>query len=312
MNSLAMQIRPDILTGLLSDKRSDNTQRAYKKGLEVFFKSLGMPPTPEAVDGFLKLPKKQAIGLVLNFKASLIEKGYSEQTINNRLSAVKSMVSYAGLVGACDWDLGSVKAEKVKCYRDTRGETKEKLIEMLAIPDQNTMKGRRDFAILLLLCENALRRSEVTKLNIDDFDYQARKLEILGKGRGTQKEVVDLSERTANVLQEWLLTRGEQNQGDPLFINLDHAHSKNHRLTGQGLAVMVKKTAGKVGITRKFSPHRIRHSSITAILEATNGNVLMAKGLSRHSKLETLMIYNDQRINYQKQATESLSALFAA
>jgi integrase/recombinase XerC len=75
---------------------------------------------------------------------------------------------------------------------------------------------------------------------------------------------------------------------------------------------MVKRTAEKVGISRNFSPHRIRHSSITAVLEATNGSVLIAKGLSRHSKLETLMIYNDNRVNYQQQATETLSAMFAA
>lgn len=312
MNNLMIQTVPDIIKGLLADKRSENTQRAYKKGLEVFFNSLGMKPTPEAVNNFLGLPKKQASAIVLNFKAGLIAKGYSEQTINNRLAAVKSMVSYAGLVGLCEWDLSSIKAEKVKCYRDTRGESKEKIIEMIKVPDRKTTKGKRDFALLLLLCENALRRSEITKLNIHDFNPDLRRIEILGKGKGTQKEIIDLSERATNAINDWLAARGAYGENDPLFTNLDRGHVKNHRLTGQGLAVMVKQTALKVGINRSFSPHRIRHSSITAILEETNGNVLIAKGLSRHSKLETLMIYNDQRINYQKQATETLSSIFAA
>jgi integrase/recombinase XerC len=217
MNELMVQTRPDVLKGLLADKRSENTQRAYKKGLEVFFNSLGMASTPEIVNEFLRLPKKQATGMVLNFKAGLIEKGYSEQTINSRLAAIKSLVSYAGLVGSCEWDLGSVKAEKVKCYRDTRGESKEKILEMLRIPNRETVKGKRDFAILLLLWENALRRSEITQLNIGDFDPETREIKILGKGRGTQKEIILLSEHTAGAIKEWLSVRVDYQPSDPRF-----------------------------------------------------------------------------------------------
>jgi len=58
-----------------------------------------------------------------------------------------------------------------------------------------------------------------------------------------------------------------------------------------------------------MSPHRIRHSSITTALEVTNGDVRKVQKLSRHSNLNTLMIYDDNRINHQGGITDLLDSL---
>ena len=70
---------------------------------------------------------------------------------------------------------------------------------LLQTPDRRTLKGSRDFALLLLLLENALRRAEVVSLRISDYDREARSLMIRGKGRGTQQERVTLSATAINV-----------------------------------------------------------------------------------------------------------------
>lgn len=70
--------------------------------------------------------------------------------------------------------------------------------------DRKTIAGKRDYALLMLLWGNTLRRNEISLLNINDFDPDARTLQILGKGRGTQSEVVDLGDATVEVIAYWL------------------------------------------------------------------------------------------------------------
>lgn len=298
----------DLLADLLANKRSEDTKRAYMGDLDFFFTLMTRKSfTKEQLAWFLSLNRYQAMTMVYQYKANMLTRGLKEATVNRRLSSLRSLVSYAYEVGACDWTL-SVPGEKIEKYRDTSGVSVDQIAAMLDVPDHSSLKGKRDYAILRLLWDNALRRGEIVKTNVGDFDQGIKSLLILGKGKGTQKERIYLSAKTAQAIQEWLSARGNLNPDEPLFIALDKVH-KGHRLTAESIALLVKKTAKAAGIAKNMSPHRIRHSSITAALEATNGNVVIVQKLSRHAKIETLLIYNDQRANYQKQVTELLSAM---
>jgi integrase/recombinase XerC len=151
---------------------------------------------PELVKEFLHLDRFGAVALVLRYKAHLIERGLKEATINRRLAAIKSLVNFARKIGKCDYTLEDIKGEKVKPYRDTTGISKESYKKMLCVPDRNTLKGKRDYALLRLLWDNALRRSEISLADIKDLDLEGRALLILGKGKGSQKEAVSLSRPT--------------------------------------------------------------------------------------------------------------------
>ena len=94
----------------------------------------------------------------------------------------------------------------------------------------------------------------------------------------------------------------------PLFTALDRA-CYGHRLTGTGLYKLVQGICHKAGIQKPMSPHRIRHSGITEALEITGGDVRAVQKLSRHAKLETLMVYDDARTNAQQKVTELLAAM---
>jgi integrase/recombinase XerC len=80
-------------------------------------------------------------------------------------------------------------------------------------------------------------------------------------------------------------------------------------LSGNGIYYLVSQIAIKAGITKRLSPHRLRHSGFTAAMKATNGDVRRVQKLSRHSKIETLMIYDDNRINHQGEITDLLDGL---
>ena len=130
------------------------------------------------------------MSIVLKYKAALFEKGLSEATVNRRLAAVRALVAKGRALGIASFTLEDVKGEKVAKYRDTTGIDPDTFKRVLMWCDRSTLTGKRDYALLRLLWGNALRRNEVSQLNIGDFDADASTLRILGKGRGTQAEVI--------------------------------------------------------------------------------------------------------------------------
>ena len=114
-------------------------------------------------------------------------------TINRRLSAVKSMVRMARRLEMCDWTLAEVDGLTVKPYRDTRGITASQFRLMMVFINRFSLAGARDFAMLTLLWEAGLRRSELVNCDVRHFDLEMKRLSILGKGRN-EREWIDLTE----------------------------------------------------------------------------------------------------------------------
>ncbi|MBD2680935.1 MULTISPECIES: tyrosine-type recombinase/integrase [Nostoc] len=300
--------QPDVLAMLLAEKRSQSTRRAYDRDIQDFFaKMFGVESTAEWVVRFLALPGAQALGWVVKYKAKMIEQGLSEATVNRRLSALRALVHKGRVLGVCGYTLEDIKGETVIKYRDTSGVTPQEFKQILLSCDRTTAKGVRDYALLRLLWDNALRRGEIAKLKIGDFDRKNSKLLVLGKGRGSQQEIIDLTPKTRDAICYWLPFRGLASTKDALFVALD-LNTPGHPLSDTGLAKMVRTRALKAGITKPLSPHRIRHSSITAALDAGQ-SVREVQKLSRHSKLETLMIYDDNRQQHQLKVSSVLADL---
>ena len=255
---------------------------------------------------FFSLQQSEAVYQVLQYRQQLIEAKLAPSTINVRLSALKSFVDYARTVEQCNYNLADVTCLKVESYGDTTGIAVAGFKEMLQIPDRSTIKGIRDYAILRLLWDNALRRNEICSLDVGDFDKSGR-LSILGKGK-IQKSQIDLSPATTIAISQWLTARDNYRSSDPLFTSLDR-RSKGHRLDGSTIYRLVRKFSDAAGIDKIVSPHRIRHSAITAYLDASDGNIRAAQSLSRHANLNTLNRYDDNRHKYQVIATNVLADL---
>ncbi len=311
----------DVLAQFLIDKRNPGTRKAYSKDLNDFFRSYtGNYATKDAVLEFLHLENTAAVAVVLNYKAKLFDKGLSEATVNRRLAAIKSLSAMGRKLGICSFTLEDIKGEKVQQYRNTSGISPEEYRKVLDIcglakgearSDRSKLFGIRDYALLKLLWDNALRRNEISQLNYGDFEPNAKELTILGKGKGTQTEIIGLSTSTTNALLDWTKAYRHRKKKAPLFVALDFKH-KGHRLTGDGIYKLVRRYCKQAGISKPMSPHRVRHSSITAALDATGGNVRKVQKLSRHRQIDTLMIYDDNRAKDQVELSEMLSDLMDA
>ncbi|MCW6038960.1 tyrosine-type recombinase/integrase [Spirulina subsalsa FACHB-351] len=300
---------------LLADKRSPNTCRAYRKDLQDFFSTMaGEELSQGLILQFLQLDRFTALSIVLEYKAHLIQRGLAEATVNRRLSALRSLVNYAHQVGCCDWTLVGVKGEKVIKYRDTTGISPEQFKRMLQQCDSQTLRGKRDYAMLCLLWDNALRRGELISTKIQDFDPEGKRLTILGKGRGTQRESVALTPSSIAAIEDWLTARVESGKGgplkpqDPLFSSLNRG-TVGRPLHPASLERIVRLIAQQAGISKRISPLRLRHASITAFLDASGGNIRTAQRLSRHAQLETLQMYDDNRQEMQQEASSILANL---
>lgn len=307
---LADRSTEDILSEFLELRVSINTRRTYAKALDDFFTRLtGHSASSLMVREFLSLSQHQAVVLVLKYQSILIDSGLTPSTINVRISALKSLANHARKLGMCGFTLGDVKSMAVSVYRDTSGVDPDGIRSILNTCNLSDIKGIRDYAILRLLWGNALRRGEVSGAIVGDFSPQEGKLMIKGKGKLT-KSAIDLAPKTVEAISHWLAIRTSlislPTKTDPLFVGLTH---NGGRLLGEGIRLMVVDRAGRAGITKVMSPHRVRHSAITAFLDASGGDVRSAAGLSRHANLNTLTRYDDNRHKYQAKASAVLEDL---
>lgn len=306
----------DMVALLLADKRSPATRRNYDTDLRYFFTYLAQgEPTPRIVEEFLSWPPPKIATALTLWKGSMLQNGLSENTVNRRLSAAKSLLKLAHRHGRCATDgRNLVDGEKVISYRDTRGITLPQLKRLLREPARQhgatTVRGLRDTAILMVLSENVLRRNEAHLLDVKNFSLAECSLQLLRKGSGTQKRRVTVSNRTAQMIAYYLQIAGHALSDQPLFLSMDrNPKFAGRRLTASGIYKMVC-AYGRVIDEPTLTPHKLRHTGITIALDA-GMDIREVRKLSGHAKFETLLIYDDNRADLQGKVTNALSDLFA-
>ena len=277
----------EFLTG------NENTIEAYRQDLADFSKYLNCESIDVVSKAFIQLEPAQANLVVARYKQSLIERELAPKTINRRLSAIKSLLKEAKFLGLVQWDL-QVKFLKVTSYKDTRGTSVDNLRKMmqLAKSSKNKIKAKRDFCMLRLMADLALRRKEVVQLTIADVDFDNSRISILGKGRN-EKEFLSLPLATQLSIKEWIDVRGDSEGA--LICSMDRKnHGESKHMTGKAVYKIISGYGKKLGI--KARPHGIRHTSITKAMQVAQENGIGLEKVmkfSRHKNLNTIMVYRD-------------------
>ncbi len=283
-------------------RRKATTRMSYETDLADFAAFAGVQDKQDALQLLVSLQQGRANALAHEYKADMIARGLASATVNRRLATLRSAVKLANVLGLVSWTL-SVENEKSQKYRDTKGTGTLGFLSLVkTVQTRNCPKAVRDVAILHLLYDLALRRGEVAALDLSDFDVEGGTLAVKGKGR-EYSEKLTLPDQTAKALSDWLEVRGSE--GLPLFTNFDRA-GKGDRLTASAIYYVVRHTGRKAGFEAR--PHGIRHAAITAALDLTNGNVRLVREFSRHSNVQTVMVYDDKRHDYQGQVAKLVAA----
>lgn len=162
------------------------------------------------------------------------------------------------------------------------------LKRLLAAPDQKTLEGKRDKAILELFFSTGLRISELCGLSTDSVDLTRDEFSV--RGKGDKVRVVFLSDAAKASLQEYQKSRKDMD--DALFIRYGRKASDGGELRLQPRAVqrLLKQYATKAGITRKVTPHVLRHSFATDLL-SNGADLRSVQALLGHAHIGTTQVY---------------------
>lgn len=324
---LARPFKPDFrrLMEQFFNRQSPATIAAYKQGLQefagwlaVFVGDAGVTPE-NAAKYLITCSAPEANALVMNYVGwlqgmpSTAEDGggiphraskLAPATVNQRLAALNSLVKLGNLLGFCSWKL-TVPGLKVQAQRDVRGPSGD---DLKAVRDAAKKLGREHAAIVALLFERGLRSIEVRELKLEHLKLNAKPPHIMVRGKGrTGLEPLTIAESTAKAVADWLEERGQQEvveRGDfSIFAEAPAAQPDGFVFCAPGefhrglsrfqLWDRVRKVGASVD--RKLWPHALRHSSLTALLDKTNGDVRSVQKFSRHKHIDTLLKYDDAR-----------------
>jgi integrase/recombinase XerC len=251
----------------------------------------------------------EAYALVLSWRGHLQKAGLAPGSVNRRLTALKSLTKRLSLAGLMSYQL-TIERYREELYRDTSGPGAPGVRAMLETTSHGTERDIRDRAILRLLADLALRRSELTGLDVADVDLGRKLIWILRKGK-LQKTKMDLSAKAAKDLAAWLdirafLLSADQLGGHPLFVPIDqHGNLRAMRLTGTGVYLCVRSRGLKAGV--KARPHGLRHTSAVTALSLTNGNLEAVRELLGHEGYQAAKHYLREVNGLQRQVSEQIS-----
>ena len=259
--------------------RSELTIERYGKSLrlfQAFFEEQCEGQTWETVDA----------DIIRAWMESLMDKGYKATAVNADLAAIRSFYKFA---------LARKLVEKDPAYC-VQGPKKQKPLpqfvkesEMDKLLDETEWgeeyKDVRARTIIILLYEAGLRRSELTGLNDQDVDLEACQLKVTGK-RNKQR-IIPFGEELRNQLQKYIALRDEtiERNSEALFLT-----KRGNRIAAEEVYLIVRSKLGEVTTLKKRSPHVLRHSFATALLNHDAG-LESVRQLLVHEGLETTEIY---------------------
>ncbi len=294
-----VDVDADLVAAILANLNA-RTARCYLSDYRDFARFMGhagprgqLDPSP-AIAELLAMGPGRANATVLKYRIHQADRGIKAGTIARRLSALRSACKAARRIGRISWGL-DVPGPKATPYRDTRGPGADGWKKMLALAKERASAGLpkpvRDLAIIRLLSDLGLRRAEVCNLDLVDLDVEASTVAVIGKGQ-TEAQRITLPEPTRNALRAWKVIRGES--PGPLFHGVHRGRKTTGRLTGEAVRLIVSRLGRDAGLPRPARPHGLRHTAITRALDAGR-DVREVRKFSRHSKLDTVLIYDDAR-----------------
>ena len=265
---------------------SEKTVGAYQADLEAFkqfYENLNGELSWKTVDS----------DIVRDWEVSMMDKGNSASSVNRRLSALRSFYRF----------LLRRKMVAVDPVHNLQGPKKEKSLpyyiresEMNKLLDgeeyfSDDFEGQRDRLIMLMFYSTGVRLSELTGLNLSDVDLDQMQVKVTGK-RNKQR-IIPYGDEMGDAIREYLSSRssflkakGKAEEESAFFVD---AKNGNRILPGK-VQVLVKKYLSLVTTQRKRSPHVLRHSFATSMLNH-HADLQSVKELLGHESLSTTEIY---------------------
>lgn len=218
------------------------------------------------------------------FLAEMRAKNYSKRTVARKLASLRSFFKFL-------YREGHIKSNPITAISSPKLDKKlpkfldvDKVTRLILCPDIKTDAGSRDRAILETLYSCGIRVSELVGLNIDDVDFISGVIKVFGKG--SKERIVPIGGEALSSIRKYVDRREKGvKDKDAVFLN-----SRGRRLTDRSVRRVVDKYIKSCSIEEKISPHSLRHSFATHLLDR-GADLRSVQELLGHMNLSTTQIY---------------------
>jgi integrase/recombinase XerC len=275
---------------------SDHTLKSYREDLQSLAEYLaderGDTPTPGNI----------STAELRGFVSALHEAGYAKSSIARRLASVRSFFRFGQRESWVEINPAKALRNPRKSHKLPHFLSTSEVAKLLNAPPARDPLGIRDRAVLETLYSAGLRVSELTGLNDGDLDFSAGILRVRGKGR--RERLAPLGSYATKALKSWLSVRElsprePQRRLAPVFVN-----KFGTRITTRSIARMLEKYLRQTELDQRTSPHTLRHSFATHLLDR-GADIRSVQELLGHKSLVTTQIYthvstSNLRMAYEK------------
>jgi integrase/recombinase XerD len=277
----------EFLNYLVAEKGcSDNTIAAYQNDLIQFHAFLTERGSLKSAEDWSAITRDDLVNHILFLR----EREYASATVARKVAAMKSFCHFLLRTDVID-DNPAEELDSPKVKKQLPNTlTPEEVACLIALPLKNgpTPKALRDVALLEVLYATGMRVSEVAQVKLDDLDLEAGKLRCVGKGN--KERVMPLLPEAVDVVRVYLdsgrpVLLGHNVQERTLFLN-----PRGERLTRQGLWLIIKGYARELGLEDRVTPHTLRHSFATHMLNGGAG-LREVQLLLGHANISTTQVY---------------------
>ncbi len=270
---------------------SPHTQQAYIADVQEFIQFL-------KTSGLVKNDKAQNADAeaIRSFLGHLHRQKVKKVTVNRKISSLRAFYRYLLRQGKIKKNPANmVQLPKTEKYMPTFLSVDE-AFELLNANAEKNSADLRTRAMMELFYSSGLRLSELAALNVMDIDFKQQLVKVRGKGR--KERIVPVGKTALQSIREYLDGTGELRKNisvdvfvEPLFLN-----ARGKRITTRSIARSIDDAAEKSGLGRKISPHALRHTFATHLLNA-GADLRSIQELLGHKSLSTTQKYTAVNIN---------------
>ena len=271
---------------------SAHTRVAYIADIQEFTRFLHNNNFIKSQDEIINVEPEN----IREYLSYLYRQKVKKVTVNRKVSSLRAFYKYVLRTGKIKNNPAEmIQTLKTEKYMPTFLSVDE-MFELLKERDESSVLSLRNRAILEIFYSSGLRLSELAGLDLIDLDFNQKLVKVRGKGR--KERIVPVGGPALKAVQEYLEKIGEirkDTNGDilkkPLFLN-----ARGERITTRSIARIVNEQTSKSGIGRKISPHALRHSFATHLLNA-GADLRSIQELLGHESLSTTQKYTAVNIN---------------
>ncbi len=268
---------------------SEHTLRNYESDMEQFYDFIA----PANSDGERRDVDIHAIDnlTIREYMARLYEKKKKKSSIHRKVACLRTFFRFLCREGVLEKNPAMLVSSPRVDRKLPNHLSIEQMIQFIETPETETVLGKRDRAILELLYASGVRVSELVGLNLTDIDFNHQTLRVKGKGR--KERMVPFGNHAKAALEAYLGVRGEllieadPDDRDPNAVFMNY---QGTRITTRSVGRMLDKYCKQCAEIHHVSPHALRHSFATHLLDA-GADLRTIQELLGHARLTTTQQY---------------------